>query len=244
LAKRAVRFGHSCLVIPTEMSNRTWRRRWKQSVTGMTLNELAAQPKAYQQQRAQVFRRRSSVYLLDEEEKSMSVDALPAVVDEIQRRDGRRIDLILLDSADDLNPPSNASSGEKARYRDKIERSTAIYTWLKNYGKDANICIITTSQSRRDAEKKWWATSGTIGEDINKIRKAHVGISLNAKDSELNKGYLRIMLFKHTDGSVGAKCWVRNAYERGQFAYYSEPYVHEVYKEILKKEGILSNETS
>lgn len=238
LAKRAVRSGNSCLVVPTEMINRTWRRRWKQSVTGLTLTDLAAQPKFYQQQRQQVFRRHSSVYLLAEEEKSMAVDSLASVIDEIKQRDGREIKLILLDSADDMNPPKS----ELKNLREKIERSTATYTYLKNLAKDRNLCIVTTSQSQRGAAKRWWATADSIGDDINKVRKAHVGISLNAKDSELNKGYLRIMLFKHTDGPVGAKCWVKNAYDRGQFAYYSEPYVHELYNEIMKKEGVLTNE--
>lgn len=238
LAKRAVRYGNSCLVVPTEMINRTWRRRWKQSVTGLTLADLASQPKLYQQQRLQVFRRRSSVYLLSEEEKSMAVDSIGSVIDEIRQRDGREVNLVLLDSADDMNPPKAIAK----TLRDKIERSTAIYTYLKNLAKDKNICVVTTSQSRRDASKRWWATSDSIGDDINKVRKAHVGISLNAKDSELSKGYLRVLLFKHTDGPVGAKCWVKNAYDRGQFAYYSEPYVHELYKEIMKKEGILTND--
>jgi replicative DNA helicase len=220
------------------MSNRVWRRRWKQSVTAMTMNDLAAQPKFYKDQRKNVFRRHSSVYLLAEEEKSMSVDALGSVIDEIQQRDDREIRLILLDSADDMNPPADV----ERKFRDKIERSTATYTYLKNLAKDKNICVVTTSQSQRGAAKRYWATSDSIGDDINKVRKAHIGISLNAKDSELNKGYLRIMLFKHTDGAVGAKCWVKNAYDRGQFAYYSEPYVHEVYNEIMKKEGILTSE--
>jgi replicative DNA helicase len=237
LAKRAVRSGNSCLVVPTEMSNRTWKLRWKSSVTALGTSELRNSPKEYQRMRKQVFMRKSSLYLLDEEEKSMSVDALGAVIDNIKQRDGREIKLLLLDSADDLRPPGRPS-------RDKIENSTATYTFLKNFAKDRNICVVTTSQSQRAAAKRWWAGSDNIGDDINKVRKAHVGISINARDSELQKNYARLFLFKHTDGPVGAKCWIRNDYGRGQFGYYSQEYDHTAYKEIMKKEGILTNENS
>jgi len=179
LAKRAVRSGNSCLVIPTEMSNRIWRMRWKQSVTALTTSEVRQDPKLYQQQRKQIFRRQASVYLLAEEEKSLAVDTLGAVLDEIKQRSGRQIELLLLDSADDLNPPGGV------RYREKIERTTAIYTYLKNLAKDRGICVVTTSQSNRGAAKRYWTGSDSIGDDINKVRKAHVGISINAKDAEL-----------------------------------------------------------
>lgn len=231
LAKHAARHGRSSLVIPTEMGNWTWRLRMKMSLTGLRQDEVPEEPKRVRKKIDESMTRGSDIMLLEEEEKGMAVTDLPSVVEEVRERSGRNVRLVLLDSADEMEPPPG-------QYRNNIERSKASYIFLKNYAKDEDMCIVTTSQSQRRGETRWWLTSGTIGDDINKVRKAHVGISINALDDELEKGLGRLLIFKNTDGPVGAKAWIQNDYSRGQFAISSERYNKETYREIMRQRGI------
>lgn len=231
LAKMGARFGHSSLVVPTEMANKTWRLRMQQSLTCMSRYELADNPATVKRQQQVTFLKKSDIYLLSEEEKSMSIDQLPQMVEELEQKVGKKIPLILLDSLDEFEPP-------KGFYKSKIEKLTAIYTFAKNWAKDSDRCVVTTVQSQRINENKWWLHSSNIGEDINKARKATVGVSINATSAELEKGYGRLFLFKHTDGPVGVKAWYKSAYDKGQFTVYSERFNLEVYREMMLKEGI------
>lgn len=232
LAKIAARYGNCSLVIPTEMSNYTWRLRMKQSLTGLDQYELNQNPQLVRRQQKVTFLKHSDIFLLPEEEKGLSIDQLPGIIEELEQQKGKKIRLILMDSLDEIEPPQGQV------YRNKIEKSTATYVYAKNYAKDTERCIVTTVQSQRKGETVWWMSGSTVSDDINKVRKATQAISINSTDSELQKGYARLYLYKNTDGPMGAKAWIKNAYERGQFAVYSERYEFEKYKAIMDKEGI------
>jgi KaiC/GvpD/RAD55 family RecA-like ATPase len=233
LAKMAARYGESSLVIINEASNKMFRRRLYMSMTGTTKDELNDSLQSIIQQSKRALIKKSDIILLNEEEKGMCVDDLPNILSEVATKSARRKDvkLILIDSADDFLPPKGG------KYRTGIEKSTAIYTWLKNYSKDNGLCIVTTSQSKRIGETAWWLTSGTIGDDINKVRKATLGISINATDQEVELGISRILVFKNTDGPTGAKAWIANDFSRGQFCTNSGRYDYTEYKEMLKELG-------
>lgn len=232
LAKIAVRLRRNVLVIINEMANRVWKVRWRMSITGMTLDELR-QMKTTQiielQERSMVGL--SKLKLLTEEEKNFVVSDLERIVDETEQADGQPYDLILMDSADDLLP-------EPGNYRETHNRTTNIYTWLKNYSKSKDKCCITTAQSQRKGETTWWLNASNIGDDINKMRKATQGVSINALSGEIDAGYSRIYLFKNTDGPGEAKALITNDLARGQFVVNSVRYSHAGYMEELKKKGI------
>ena len=236
LAKMATRYGTVPIVVAVEMSNRLLKARLKMCYTGMTKEQLFRQNAEARDIIQDSMVKKSNVLLISDEEKSMSVDNLPSIVEEV--RDKHSVDsrLILLDSADDLLPPAGQS------YRSSIEKSTATHTWLKNYAKDNDICIVTTAQAQRGGEDKWWLTSKTIADDINKIRKATVGVSLNASPGEMAQGYCRLFLFKQTDGPVGAKVWVKQNYDIGQFIIDSGKYDRFQYWEMLKEVGAYDKE--
>jgi len=128
LAKMAVRFGNSPLVIPTEMANRTARLRFRQSFTGMTAKEVIEEAGKAKKQIAKSMIMGSDIFLLSEEEKGMRVDELPAVIESTESETGKRINPILIDSPDDMLPP-------EGKHANKLEASTAIHTFLKNYAK-------------------------------------------------------------------------------------------------------------
>jgi len=227
LAKLAARIGNPVLVIENEISNRKFRDRLKMCLTGMSSSEMENEPGKVRKIIKTSMVKKSNIFLLSEEEKGMAVSDIPTVIADINDRYGVKVRTILIDSADDMQPPVG-------RYKDDISKNTALHTWLKNWARTDDMCIITTAQSQRRGEERWWLTSGTVGENINKIRKATVGISLNASPGESASGYLRLFLFKHTDGPVGTKVWVKTNFSIGQFCCDSGMYKHEEYWNMLK----------
>ena len=227
LAKMAARFGHSSLVIPTEAANSLIRLRFRMSFSGMTDDEVFNNSGEVRNTMVRSMLKNSGIYIVSEEEKMMYADDVPALVEETENKTGKKISLILIDSADELMPPR----GQK--YQRKIEENTATHIYLKNYAKSSNITIVTTAQVRREGEDKQWLGASNVAENIEKIRKATIGISMNAVKEEIKKGYFRLWLFKHTDGMVGARVWVRQNFQRGQMVASYGKYNREIYDTML-----------
>jgi archaellum biogenesis ATPase FlaH len=228
LSKHAVRLGNSCLAGFMETSNRLIRLRMKMTFSGMTKEEIAADPQTVASRIQEGSTHHAEVFLLSEDEKGMSVDELPSVLEETEERNhGEKIRLVLLDSADDMLPP-------RGKYHSELEKTTAKYTWLKNFAKDTERAIITTVQSQRIGETRYWLTKGTVAEDINKSRKATLGVSLNATRDEVEKGFMRWLVFKHSEGRTGGRCWIRSDFSRGQLYTESGEYRKEQYKAMVE----------
>ena len=237
LAKMAVRFGNSPLVIPTEMANRTARLRFRMSFTGFTEKEVFEKIGDVKRQVRLSMNKGADIFLISEEEKSMHVDELPAIVEDAETKTGREIKLILIDSPDDLLPPTGK------RYESDISSNTAIHTYLKNYAKNENKCVIGTAQVQRKGEDKFWLGPNNVGDNINKFRKATVGISINGIPEEKSKWMYRLWLFKNTDGSEGARVWIKRDFSRGQFiTRYSNFIREDKYMDMLSKLPILDKD--
>lgn len=230
LAKMAARFGNPVLVIENELSNRKFRERLKMCLTGMNWSDMNENPVKTKKIIKSSMVKKSNIYLLSEEEKGMRVSDIPSVIADINDRFSVRVKTLLIDSADDMQPPIG-------RYKGDLEANTATHTWLKNYARNEDMCIVTSAQSQRRGEERWWLTSGTVGENINKVRKATVGVSLNASPGEIAAGYIRLLLFKHTDGPVGVKTWIKTKFNIGQFCCDHGLYVHDEYFRMLKDVG-------
>lgn len=232
LARMAVRFGNSPLVIPTEMSNYTAKLRFRQSFTGLTVKEALKRPEEVRKNTARSMTRGADIFLLSEEEKGMRVDELPAVLEDTESKTGKKIDLILIDSPDDLLPPNG-------RYKNQLESNTAIHTYLKNFAKNEDRCVVGTAQVQRGGEKKEWLGASNVGDNINKIRKATVAISINGLNKEKERWLYRMWLFKNTDGMEGARVWARRDFQRGQFVTKYARYERSAYKDIIDNEPVM-----
>ena len=202
LSKISARYGITPLVISIEMNNRTLKKRLKMSMTGKTERQVYTDSTETKNIIKLSMVKNSNILILSDEEKGMRVDDLPSILKEVEERNGEKIPLIIFDSADDVLPP-------EGKYRSRTEQLTEIYTYLKNYAKDNNVAIVTTTQAQRIGDKIEWLSSGNVGDDINKMRRATVGISINARENELKKGYARLYIFKQTDGPTGTKIWVK-----------------------------------
>ena len=214
LAKMAVRYGHSVLVVPTEMPNTTAKLRFRMSFTGLTDDEVYEQLGEVKNKTRESMLKGARILLLSEEEKGCCVDRIPSIVEEEETRRGCKIPLLIFDSADDLRPPSGS------KFEKDISANTAIHVFLKNYAKNTERCIITTAQVKRIGETKFWLGPADVGDNIEKFRKATVGISISSlkeNPAEQEKGLMRLWLCKATDGPTGLKMWMKNDFKHGQF---------------------------
>lgn len=232
LAKHAARIGNSPLFIPVEASNKMARLRMRMCFTGMTKGELLSMDShtslsSVREQMEVSLVKGSDVLIVDDEEKATHVEDIAVFVEDAKDRHGKAVNLVLLDSADDMLPP-------RGSYNNVLEGTNAKYTWLKNYAKDNDMCIITTVQSKAEGEKKYWLSSGTVGEGYVKAKKATIGISINATPDEVEKNLFRFYLFKSTDGIVGARAWAKNNFNIGQFLTESGSYNRFAYEEMVK----------
>jgi len=227
LAKIATRLGETPLLIDLERSNRKIKLRLKMTFTGMSEDEIMTKGEEVTPIVKKSFVKKSNIILLSDDEKMMEVSSLSSILDMVEEKYKRRPRLILFDSADDLLPPPG-------KYKNKLEESTAVHIFLKNFAKDNGVCIITTCQAKVEAGKKFWTTHHDTAENINKIRKAQIGISINTSEAEQKLNLHRFYLFKNTDGEVGAKVWARHDYDIGQLITGHGDYERLIYDEMLK----------
>lgn len=236
LAKMANRYGNSVLLIPTEAANSTVRLRSRMCWTGMEDHEILENIGRVGDIMRSSMLKKSMTYIVSEEEKMMYADDVPSLVEEVENITGKKISLIMLDSADELMAPRGQ------RYGNKREENTATHIFLKNYAKSSGIAIATTAQITREGETKKWLGAANVAENIEKIRKATIGISMNAQNEEILKGYFRFWLFKHTDGAVGSKAWVRHDFKHGQLIASWGFYRRDPYETMIKEARYLEKE--
>lgn len=227
LAKMAVMMGNSVLYIPVEMSNKVARQRFKMTLSGMTVDEIKANPAQVKKMVGRSMIKKSQIMLLDEEEKGMVISDMPSILEELEDKYLYKPKVIIIDSADDLEPPQGFYKSDQAK-------STAKYVWLKNFAKDNGYCIITTVQANRQSKDIYWMGSESVSDDLNKARKAVLGISINGSDKENQFGFARLFNFKNTDGKVGTKAWIQQDFSRGQFAIAGGIYDKIIYNEMIK----------
>jgi hypothetical protein len=227
LIKCAARIGVSCLYLPIEMANTTAKLRLRMCLAGMSEDEVFSQYGSTREIVKRSMQRNSNIFILGEEEKGMSVVDIPSVLEDIKDTYGIEPKLILIDSLDDMRPPPG-------RYSSELEANSALHTWIKNFAKDTETAVINTVQSRRD-ETIWWLSAQNIGGNIKKAQRATWAISINSQEGEVKAGYFRLYLFKHTDGAVGAKVWVKRNFNIGQFVIDAEEYRHNEYIEMIKQ---------
>jgi hypothetical protein len=234
----AARLGHDSVVLETEMANKKFKSRMRMTLTGMSGKEIRANMNAADISMRASLVNGSAIHIVSEEMKmgtDSRVDAIQGIVEETEERTGKKQKLILIDSPDDLEPPADIFCNGA------IEKSKAIFTWLRNYSQNKNKCIVVTCQSQRSAENLLWTTSGNIGDDINKVRRATLGISINGYKGEVEAGYSRILIFKNTHGPEMKSCWIVGNYEKGQWVQDFGPIKRmdvTEYKNMLKNRGV------
>lgn len=213
LAKMAARLGNDSVVLETEMANKKFKTRMRMTLTGLSPAEIRNNMNEADKTMRASMVNGAQIHIVSEEMKmggDYRVDQIADIVCDIEDRTGKEQKLIFIDSPDDLEAPDDGNTYYG------IDKSKAIFTWLRNYSQNKNKCLIVTCQSQRAAENLTWTTSGNIGDDINKIRRATAGISINASKKEVDAGFTRLLVFKNTHGPEGKACWLFNEFQKGQ----------------------------
>lgn len=241
LIKMALRLGNDVVAFITEMHNSKFKQRLRMSMTGMSLREYYNNQKIARELIQKSMTRGAELHLINEDMKMMDggfhIDTIKSIVEEIEDKTGKGQRLIILDSADDMEPPSSFI-GYNTKQQDK---STSVYTWMRKYTQENDKCIITTSQSQRKSETLLWTTAANIGDDINKLRRSTLGISINAYKREMEAGYFRLLVNKNTFGPTMKAAWCKSNFEIGQFiSEYAEIEQMNIqsYKQLLLSRGI------
>ena len=210
LGKMAARLGYLVLHIVIELSNKVVLKRYKMAMAGKEAKNLSSDYKYVNKIVKKSLVKRSNIIFVDEEEKSASVDSLGSIVDRVKKKFGREPDLILIDSAEDYLPPSGR------KYKDDWDAEKATATYLKNFARDRDICIVSTIQAVKQSENVEWLGPKHGSGSAAKMRRASVGISINSSAKEQEQGMYRAYIFKNVEGEKGARAWVKRDWKHGQ----------------------------
>lgn len=216
LAKIGLRMGNDVIAFVTEMNSKKFLGRMRQTLTGLTPSEIRYNIEKAREILEKSLVRGSKFHLISEQvrlDTDFSVDSIESIVKSKEDQRGVPQKVILIDSPDDLSPPRGFGSSRTT----EIDKSKAIWTWLRNYSHQNDKLIVATSQSQRKVESVLWTTSGNIGEDINKSRRSTLGISLNGYKTEVEAGFLRLLIFKNTYGPDMRAAWIETDFEHGMF---------------------------
>jgi len=121
-------------------------------------------------------------------------------IDLVERLEGIKPDLIIIDYADVMSPSYN-------KYKDKRNEQSQIFIELKILlAEERDVRVWTGSQSNRSAVKKVTVKSEDIGESFTKVQISDIIITLNQTDEEKNDiegEKMRMFLSKMRDAQVG-----------------------------------------
>ena len=132
---------------------------------------------------------------------------------DLQRRlEAEDIDIVLLDSADDLAPAD--------RYDKMYEGYKEIYRDLRiNVCQGMNLPVWTTVQMNRDAVEKAKASLKNIGDAFAKAQRAHLVLGMSQTPGELNDvlgPLIKLWVLKDTQhGSKGKYSVQKTMFGRG-----------------------------
>lgn len=210
LGKMAARLGYLVLHIILELSNKVIMKRYKMAMSGEKASSLSKNYKKVGEVVRKSLLKRTNIIFVDEDEKTASVDTLSSLIENVVKDYGRKPDLILIDSAEDYLPPS----GKK--YKDEYVEEAAVMTFLKDFARTSDICVVTSVQAEKKGEKIYWLSAQHTSGSRKKIAKASVGISINRSPKEDALGYYRLSVFKNSEGGKGSPVWVRRNLKYGQ----------------------------
>lgn len=141
--------------------------------------------------------------------KSVTVQDIMNYIDNLEYFEGWIPDVLVLDYADLIG------SKIKGEVRHQLDD---IWSNLRRYALERNICIVTASQSGR-ASANADATEETIAEDIRKIAHVTKMVAINGSKEERASGLLRLnILAERDDSMVFDHVYITNCMDIGRFA--------------------------
>jgi len=123
---------------------------------------------------------------------SITVKGLMDHLENMEYYENYKTDILIIDYADLLH------SDVKGEDRDKLNN---IWINLRRYALEKNICIVTASQSGREASKEDSKAHNITG-DIRKLAHATRLIAINGNKDERSRGIYRLEVLAEREGSI------------------------------------------
>jgi hypothetical protein len=169
--------------------------RFDANITALPTKRLVELPKTLRIRYARFTRLlRSKLKIVDGTDSELTV----AKIDEIWERERNRgftADAVLVDYDDEIKPPRKNS--------ERRFELADIYRDLRRFAARRDIIVWTAAQTGRATEGKKIITSGTVAEDISKLRKVMLAIGIGQGDWGENSRYLFVAAHKFDRQRVG-----------------------------------------
>lgn len=139
-----------------------------------------------------------------------SVRDLVELLEKIEIEYGEKVDIVLLDSPDQMISGSKVSDEVRLRERD-------IYRRLLDLTKERNITTVVTTQARRGSRNKFLLTSEDVAEAYDKVRIADTVWVINQTKKEAEANIVRIYVDKCRHAKPGLLIEADQCLPIGQF---------------------------
>ncbi len=169
--------------------------RMDAAITGIPIARLHAKPKATRK-RFRRFRRlvRANLKLVDGTEEGFTVGQLEQLM--LQERElGFQTDALIIDYDDEIIP--------ERRYKDRRMETSDIYRALRQLAGRHHILVWTAAQTQRNTEHMKILSGDKVADDIGKIRKSTMTISMGQGDWGDDSIYLWVAKHKFDRMHVG-----------------------------------------
>jgi replicative DNA helicase len=183
--------------------------RLDMAVTGMSMPNL--KKREYDpivRKRFQSFRRliRSKLSIVDGTQGTVSVRTIDDIIDQ-EREKGFLVDAVIVDYDDEILPP------EKKEHR-RFEFAD-IYANLRQLAARRHLFLWTAAQTQRNTEELRVISADKLAEDISKVRKVTMAISIGQGEWGEDSVYLHVAAHKTDKSQVGTNIYTRR--DRGMF---------------------------
>ncbi|WP_461246475.1 DnaB-like helicase C-terminal domain-containing protein [Treponema sp. R6D11] len=139
---------------------------------------------------------------------SLSIDTLKQAVDDEYKSTGWYPDVIFLDYADLMIA--------KGRFNEERHRLNDVWSSLRGYAMESDICIVTASQSGRQGLNDKDIGVGNVAEDMRKVAHVTKMFTLNQTKKEKEVGIMRIRCdIERDDYSTSSEVVVTQCYDIG-----------------------------
>lgn len=185
--------GYNVLYITLEVGKRIIAERLDAANSDTMMRELHKDPDKVEATLKALHAKKAGALHLREYPSGAFKPSQLARLLEDYRADGLLFDLVIVDYADIM----------AAEYRSDslIENLRTIYIDLRAIAFEANVALLTATQTNRDGAKAATAKATDVGDDWNKARTVDILIGINATDAEKAAGEARLtwLLSRNTE---------------------------------------------
>lgn len=198
----ALMSGHTVFHATCEVSEKKTQRRYDMAITGMSKSELRSKQRTAYERMVEAARSMAggSLYVHQFSANRTNVDDVARKVDEWSQNNGRKVDLVVVDYAELVNPSRS--------YNDRRHEIESVFTELRSVGAERSSRVWTAAQTNRSGLEADVIGMKEIGECFGIAKVSDVLVSINSTLNERKTGSSRLHLAKaREDGANSGTTW-------------------------------------